>query len=359
MTCRSIIHAAALAGYRTDLFTTRYDPDVANDPVVHSLLPRVTRFLPYGWLRHVAEPELHRRYLAALAEGDIAYLWTLAPVSLFEALRTRGHNIVSEAVNTRMAVAKPLLDAAYEAAGMPTTHGITNARIADQDARYALCSAIFVPSPGTEAAFAGTGLEQRLIPASYGTWVPPSVPFRRPKQQDEIVTFLFIGTLCVRKGIPQLLAAWKNAPKNARLRLVGGMEPGFAARFRSALSAPNVSVAEFTRDVTREYNAADVFVQPAIEEGDSIVTYEAAAQGLPILASRPGAGRIGAETDAITLVNPADTAAFRSAIAAFASSQDLRFEWGNRARQAVLSYDWRHVGPRRYASLHRFFGGLA
>ena len=110
---------------------------------------------------------------------------------------------------------------------------------------------------------------------------------------------------------------------------------------------------------TREYDAADVFVQPAIEEGDSIVTYEAAAQGLPILASRPGAGRIGAETDAITLVNPADTAAFRSAIAAFASSQDLRFEWGNRARQAVLSYDWRHVGPRRYASLHRFFGGLA
>ncbi|MFM2355424.1 MAG: hypothetical protein RLZZ528_1160 [Pseudomonadota bacterium] len=352
LTCRSILHAAVRAGFPGDLLTTRYDPDPRCQIEVASVLPGVSRFLPYALLSGTALRLLQDRLLKSLADGEIVHLWPAAPLGLHEELHRRGIPIVAEAVNTRMEVAKPLLDAAYDAAGMRPGHGITRDRIENQNARYALCSAIMTPSPATEAALAGTPYADRFIPTSYGTWLPPALPPRRRKAPDEVVTFLFVGQICVRKGIPNLLAAWRDLPRNMRLRLVGQIESGFADRFREALSQDNVSVAEFTRDTRREYLAADVFLLPSIEEGDAIVTYEAAAHGLPVLASPAGAGRIGADSGAIRILDPWDAALWRQAMIDLALNGDQRAEAALQALSAVRRYDWSAVGPRSYRALH-------
>ena len=353
-TCRSLLVAARAAGWRADLFTVRIEGREPGLVSPHTQAPGPLRFLPYRIVRPFVVPGLTRAFLAALGDDDIAWLWPSTPLAVYERIAARGLPIVAEAINTRMAVAKPVLDAAYDRLGLAPAHGITEARIADQEARHALCRAIFTPSPATEAALAGSALVGLAVPTSYGTWVPAALPERPEPESGAPMTFLFLGAVCVRKGAHLLLEAWRQAPRNARLRLVGAVEPAIAARFADVLNSPSVSAPGFRRDVAREYAAADVFVLPSLEEGDPIATYEAAAHGLPVIASPAGAGRIGAETGAICTIELSDPDALRERIAAFAGSQELRRHWGARARAAALNYDWSVVAPRRFDRLAEF-----
>lgn len=355
-TCRSILAASAADGLLTELFTSALRGARPTGLTVRTAMPGPLSRSTFSFVRRLAEPVLHRRFLAAFQEGDIAYLWPSTPVGVYERLARRGVPIVAESVNTRMAAAKPILDAAYASLGLPPGHDITDARIADQNRRHALCTAIFAPSPVTERAFAGTAVADRIIPSSYGTWVPESLPVRAPKTPGAPVVFVFVGAVCVRKGAHRLLEAWRKPPAGAVLRLVGDVEPAIRARFADVLGSDSVSCVGFTRNVTAELLGADVALLPSLEEGDPIATYEAAAHGLPVIASEPGAGRIGAETGAISIVDPDNVEALRSRMVDFTRSEELRRDRGAAARQAALGYDWSHVGPLRFVRLFEKLG---
>lgn len=351
-TCRSILAASVAAGYRADLVTARFDGDVPAGLAVCEGPAQLIRYLPFG--RRIADERLHRRYLDMLAEGDVAYLWPSVPVSVYERLARRGVTIVTESVNTRMASAKPELDAAYDSLGVAPAHGITDLRIAIQNLRQVLCSAIFAPSPATERAFHDTPVADRIIPTSYGTWVPKALPERPPRQRGAPVTFVFVGTVCVRKGAHLLLEAWRRPPPGARLRLVGEVEPAIRKLFADILDSDTISVAGFSHDVPAELVRADVALLPSLEEGDPIATYEAASYGVPMIASEVGAGRIGAETGAIDIVDPKNVEALRECLFTYAADEDLRRARGAMARAASLSYDWSLVGPERFDKLFAF-----
>lgn len=351
MTSRSVLHAAALAGVRIDLTTSRYDARGGEAFAIHEPVDRLARFLPHRIGKRLGEMRLHQHYMAAFKPGDIAYLWPSVPLSVHEDLARRGIRIVTEAINTRMAAAKPILDAAYESLGLPPAHGITDARIREQEDRYALAAAIFAPSPATEAALAGSAFRGLTLPTSYGTWVPQRLPPPVGRRVGQPVTFLFVGSVGVRKGAHILLEAWKNAPANARLRLVGPVELPIRKLYGDVLNLDSVTCTGFLTDVGPEYRTADVFVLPSLEEGDPIVTYEAAAHRLPIIASPIGAGRIGADTGSVHLLTRGQPEELADQIRHFSRSEDLRRDWADRARAAVLAYDWMPVADRRFSLL--------
>ncbi len=354
MTCRSMLMGAANADARVDLFTSYIDggkPDRLN---IHSVLPDFLKILPYSISRHLTSSRLQRKFLGAIGDKDIAYLWPSTGLNVYEALAARGVTIASEMVNTRMAVAKPLLDAAYEGLGLEPGHGITDARIEEQNVRHAMCTAIFAPSPAVEASFAGCSYSTRIVPSSYGTWVPEVLKPRPARPEGAPVVFLFVGRLCVRKGAHLLLEAWRYAPKGAVLRIVGEIEPSMRKLFADVLDAPNVSCAGFVHDVALEYERADVTLLPSLEEGDPIATYEAAAYGVPVIASALGGGRISSETGAINVIEQLDAECLRDRIAEFAASEELRQNWGAAARNAALAYDWNTVAPNNIRRLYDF-----
>lgn len=357
-TCRSILRAATLNGCRPQLFTSRSDSTRIEPFPILSYTPPALRWLPHRATRQYSVRRLHGAYLPALAEGDIAYLWPSVPLHIFQTLHDRGITIVTEAINTRMLEAGAVMDAAYESLGLPPTHRITPDRIADEEARLELASAIFSPSPATDESLARSRAADRVIPASYGTWVSeaPRRPVRGP---GDPVTFLFVGRSCIRKGLHHLLEAWRQAPPNAVLRIIGLEQPELQRLYGDVLAQPNVSATGFCADTQAEYARADAFVLPSLEEGDPIVTYEAAAAGLPVLASVPGAGRIGAETGAICTFDTSDITLLRHEIARFAGSADLRAEWGARAKAAVAHFDWPLVVARRCTALAGFLKTLA
>jgi glycosyltransferase involved in cell wall biosynthesis len=351
-TCRSLLASAARAGFPLTFDTSRFDGTPEAALAVRTVLGPVLGHVPFWAVRPLAGNLLHRRFLDSVQPGDVAYLWPSVPVSVYRALKARGVLLVAEAINTRMAVSRPVLDQAYAQLGLPPGHGITDRRIAEQAERYGMADYIFAPSPGTAAALADPGIGARILPSSYGATVPATAPERQPKSAGDPVTFLFVGQQSVRKGLHTVLEAWKSAPPHARLRIVGGIDSELIGLYRDVLNLPSVTSVGFTVDVAAEYRRADVFLFPSLEEGDALVTYEAAAHALPIVATTVGAGRFGADTGAYDAVPPLDPAALADRIAAFAASDDARRDLGQRARSAVLPYDWTFVGPRNFRTLH-------
>ena len=141
-----LLQGAQGAGYAVDLFVNRYRmPDAGL--TLHVALPGPLGLLPYRWVCAPASRRLEARYAASIRDDQIAYLWPSASLALHAAVQARGIPIVLEGINTRMAHAKRLLDQAYDAFGAPPAHGITEARIAEEEAKLALAAAIFAPSP--------------------------------------------------------------------------------------------------------------------------------------------------------------------------------------------------------------------
>ncbi|HQU70148.1 MAG TPA: glycosyltransferase family 4 protein [Albidovulum sp.] len=352
-TCWSILQGLSQSGWPVRLHAPSQRSGAGGATPITTVLPNIAARLPFDLLRPMLQQFAHRQFLSALRQGEVAYLWPTVPLRTFEAVARRGIPIVTEAVNTRMAAAKDVLDAAYDALGAAPDHGITPERIAMQEARNALCAAIFVPSPAVEISYLDTHYAARALPASFGTWVPETLP-DRPGIADRPVRFLFVGRDGVRKGLHLLLDAWREAPGNAELRIVGEIPSLLQDRFADVLNLPSVSAAGFSSEMESEYLAADVAILPSLEEGDPIVTYEAASYGLPVIASTHGAGRFGAETGLVEIVEPREIAALKDTIHRFARDEEMRRDLGLRSRAASSDYDWSRVAPARFQKLSDF-----
>ncbi|WP_227418885.1 glycosyltransferase family 4 protein [Roseitranquillus sediminis] len=356
-TCARLVEGARRSGADIDLLVNRYRMG-ERSPGVQALLGGPLSRLPYRVIHTPASRALERWYLSRIRPGDVAWLWPSVSLDLHERLARRGVPIVLEGINTRMARAREVLDAAYENFGAAPAHGITEARIVEEEAKFALADTIFAPSPGVEAALRGSPLEHRYLASSYGVDTAQPLPPRAARPGG--VTYVFCGYFCVRKGAHHLLDVWPRMPSDARLRIVGRIEPVIATRYADLLSSDRIEAVGFTRDVAPHYAASDVMVFPSLEEGDPLVTYEAALHGLAIVASAPGAGRIGAEQDCITVIDPQDREAFLEALLGLHRSAEARADWGARARAAVSRYDWTRVGGARAAQLaERFAAGPA
>lgn len=152
---------------------------------------------------------------------------------------------------------------------------------------------------------------------------------------------LFVGRLARDKGIGELLAAWeivrRRVPR-ARLCVVGPIEDVEPALLADARARPEtIQLVGPLQDVERAYAAADVMVLPTYREGFSTVLLEAAAMGLPRVASEVDGcvdaiepGRTGTLVPAHT-VEPLARALLR-----YHDEPDLARAHGEAARQDVV-----------------------
>lgn len=103
------------------------------------------------------------------------------------------------------------------------------------------------------------------------------------------LTFLYLGQLIPRKGIMQLLNAWKEADlENATLLLVGeGKQRCEIERFLKNNDISNVRLTGAVNydDLGPYYKVADCFIIPTLEDNWSLVVPEAMAAGLPVACS--------------------------------------------------------------------------
>ncbi len=129
------------------------------------------------------------------------------------------------------------------------------------------------------------------------TNVVDALRFRpRPEERDSVrgeldldaaaPVAVFVGGDWDRKGVDLAIAALPEAPGWTLLVVGAGDEPRYRGLAQEAGVADRVRFAGVRRDVERVYAACDAFVLPTAYETFSLVTYEAAAAGVPIVATR-------------------------------------------------------------------------
>ena len=299
---------------------------------------------------------LEQMYLDSLREGDIAYLWPAVSVELYREIKNRGIPIVAERINCHRKTAMRVLREAYEKLGWPSESRITEESLAIETEKMALADYVFAPSNNVAASLLDAGVsETRLLRSSYG-WDPARFRFEdRVANDPACPVFLFVGRVCVRKGVPWLLEMWERAGIQGRLLLflLGSMEEQVAQRGARLLERDDVVIPEDTSDINDAYRQADVFIFPTLEEGSPLVSYEALAWSLPCLVSPMGAGEIIRDGIEGFVMDPYDIDLWVDRIRLLAGDRALRARLAQAAGQRALEFTWAKVGARRRDQLRR------
>ena len=189
-----------------------------------------------------------------------------------------------------------------------------------------------------------------------------SIPGRASaeKKTGEII-ILFLGNLCQRKGVWDLLACSGKLPPAARLVLVGGEEdPGIAEQIREQLARDGMQDrVELTGPLTGDAKfgwlyRADIFVLPSHAEGVPISMLEAAAAGLPLVVTPVGGiPSVLSDGKQALFVKPGDRDALCSAITRLIADPELRQRLGHAAKEHVLQRYGIENSARLYLELYR------
>lgn len=152
------------------------------------------------------------------------------------------------------------------------------------------------------------------------------------------VLILYVGRMHSDKGLCELVQAFTSVAEgfaDTHLLLVGPDEGGLKSALDFAgKSRPRIHLVGLTDVPERYMAAADLFCLPSYREGFGLSLIEAAAAGLPSVASRIY-GLTDAVVDGVTglLVSPKNVNALAQAFELLLSRPDMRSEMGLAARQ--------------------------
>ncbi len=209
---------------------------------------------------------------------------------------------------------------------------------------YDLADLILVLSEKAEETFLAAGISPaKLFRHQRGVDVTRFTPAEKPPGKFRAV---FVGALIKRKGVHHLLEVWRRLNlKDAELVLVGAVHD----EIRPVLAqygGPDVSVPGFVAKVEECYRAAAVHIFPSECEGSAKCTYEAAACGLPQIATRES-GDIVLDGVNGLIVPPNDPDALAAAIERLYRDRDLAARLGAAGRQRVVEkFTWEHFRER-------------
>ena len=247
-----------------------------------------------AWLR--ANRQFNQHVLSAgFGAGDTVYVFNGAGLEILERARRLGLRTVVDQTDAPVAVEESLL--ARERAEWP---GWERGDVAADDWRLMadreraeweladtiVCGSAYVKD-SVEAA-GGPVSACKVVPYGFDADQPacrePRPPGQVPGQvSSQPLRVLFLGTLCLRKGIQyfwQAAQALKSAP--FQFRAVGPTR--LADEAMDQLRRDVECVGPVPRsEVRKQYAWADMLVLPSVSEGSANVCYEALAHGLPVI----------------------------------------------------------------------------
>lgn len=320
---------------------------------VHSTLPPIFRRLPYrpmaSRLLRLTEKRFIRRVETSESPPAV-YLWGNVSIDLSSSVKRSASYVIREKYNCDISYAEGVLRDAYRALGaedaFPSSTYHDAIKKAELESLHA-ADLIFCPSPMVAHSLTGYGLDDRLAATSYGIDPDRLKGDGKALPPSDGPTFLFVGSICVRKGAHILLEAWKKANVAGRLVLVGNIEPFIIDRYQDILNLPSVERHSFTSNVGDFYRSADWFVFPSLEEGSPLVTYEAAYCGVPAIVSKMGAGEIIRDRMEGIIIDSHAVDVWAEALVSAAEGAYKHDVMGHKAHLRACQFTWDKVAAQR------------
>lgn len=152
-------------------------------------------------------------------------------------------------------------------------------------AEYARADRIYVASRYTWESFVEEGCHEELLSLFPFTPDPRYTPAPVPQaNSSETFNVVFVGRLCVAKGVPLLVDAIRRLPyEDLRLTLVGGWSSRGMRRFLEEASARDSRIEIGPGDPLSRLRGARLCAHPTYEDGFAYAPAEALACGVPVL----------------------------------------------------------------------------
>jgi glycosyltransferase involved in cell wall biosynthesis len=351
-TCGTISRGMACPALDITIFTPRARRLPVSPASVLQTLPRWVRPLPYKWVRSRANAEFEATFLSHHKYSNTtpraAYIWPDASAASIRALKRANITTFREMINCPRRTAKAILDEAYRKLDAPPRHGITEASAVHELEALEAVDYIFCANAMVEQSLLENGIPRsKMISASYG-WDPARFSgSSKLLPPHPGTTFVFAGTICVRKGCHLLLDYWARSNVRGRLVLAGRLEDTIKERCAAFLQRDDVTVLDFVPDVASLYHSADIFVFPTLEEGGPQVTYEACGCALPVITTPMGAGRIARHNKEGFVLDPYDASTWIDAIRTLAEDPYRRADMSRAADERAKSFHWDLVAVAR------------
>ncbi|WP_425074101.1 glycosyltransferase family 4 protein [Sagittula sp. S175] len=177
---------------------------------------------------------------------------------------------------------------------------------------------------------------------------------------EAAIVVSYLGRMNRDKGVPDLVEAFirANLGPDAVLWLMGrdeeGLVPGIEARARE--TGARIGILGPTMEHADYLAASDIFSLPSYREGFGMTALEAAACGLPVVASKiPGLVDAVAEGETALTHPPGDVAALAACLERLAQEPELRARLGQAGRTRAVE---KFSRPRITEAMRAFYRDL-
>ena len=224
---------------------------------------------------------------------------------------------------------------------------------------YEASTAITVPSRFAERSFAAHGFSPaRIRRIPYG--VNLSHFHRASPPDSDRFDIIFVGSLCLRKGLPYLLRAFsKFKHPRKRLTLIGLRTPE-TVYFDRLLAQDGVRVLGTVPHLQLKdiLSRSHVMVLPSVEDGFGLVMAEALACGCPVIATEnTGAEDLFADGTEGFVIPIRSDAAIAEKLQALADNPALREAMSGAAvSRTAAFFGWTQYGDQFFALLQELTG---
>ena len=175
------------------------------------------------------------------------------------------------------------------------------------------------------------------------------------KISEERLVAAFVASEWERKGLAAVVRALALAPAWDLVVAGGGDEERYRALADSLGVAESVHWLGIMREVELVYGMADAFVLPTSYESFSLVSFEAAASGLPILATPVNGVRELVEDGQNGFLITQEPRVIAARLLELAADPALRARLGQGARRSALEFD----SEKMAAQHHELYSRLA
>jgi glycosyltransferase involved in cell wall biosynthesis len=287
-----------------------------------------------------------------ISDCDVVNPWQSTALRTIRAAHRRGIPSVLEVGSAHILTQVRILREERERFGDGLDHSVVTPGVVDRMlAEYREADRIAVPSSFVRTTFAENGVPvSKIVVVPYGCDPRPMTPRSDRSGRPRL---LFVGGAGLRKGIPYLFDAFRRVQADAELRVVGRMSPALIARAGGLPPRTELAGAVTIQDLALEYDHADAFVLPSVEDGFGLVTLEAMRAGLPVVVSDQAGSAEVVEDGVNGFVVPArDVDALASRLDLLLGDASLRRRMGAAARAAAVRRTWETYGDERHNRIY-------
>jgi glycosyltransferase involved in cell wall biosynthesis len=281
---------------------------------------------------------------------DIFHGWTHESLRSLKAAKQQGALAIVDRGNPHPRYSKRILDEEYAIYGVPRKleqapgwlkpYDHWRRELDEAVEELDVADYVFVNSQFCHDTFVAEGYpKEKLVMIPRGFEV---TKYRPLPKEDSKFRVVFVGLLCVRKGLKYLLEAWDrlNLP-DAELVLVGNLHEELETLMKPYSGRKDIVRFGFVPDPVKLYNRGTVFVFPSVDEGSAKVTYEAMACGIPVIVT-PNAGSLARDGKDGFIVPIRQVEPLMEKILYFYNNREAAAEMGREARSYIETYTWEH-----------------